>query len=152
MGTQFQPRDKVFEEKVRDSFHRQQAMKLVNASLGAIRPGEVEIEFPFQPSLTQHHGFIHAGIVSTVLDSACGYAAFSLMPEGAAVLTIEFKVHLLAPAKGQHFRAVGKVKKPGRTITVTEGELYVHSDGGPKLTATMTGTMMSVYDHDGITN
>ena len=95
-------------------------MKTVNASILAIRPGEIELEFPYQSNLTQQHGFIHAGIVSTVLDTACGYAAFSLMPENAAVLTIEFKVNLLSPAKGERFRAVGKVKKLGKNITVTE--------------------------------
>lgn len=110
------------------------------------------MEFPYQSSLTQHHGFVHAGIVSTVLDSACGYAAFSLMPKGAAVLTIEFKINLLSPAKGELFRAIGTVKKPGRNITVTEGELFSYVDGGQKLVATMVGTMMSIYDREGIEN
>ncbi len=127
-------------------------MKTVNASILAIKPGEVELEFPYQIGLTQQHGFIHAGIVSTVLDSACGYAAFSLMPEGAAVLTIEFKINLISPAKGELFRAVGKVKKPGRNITVTEGELFTDVYDGQKLVATMVGTIMSVYDREGIEN
>ena len=124
MKSQFEPSDEGYEAKVRESFNRQEIMKTVNVSILAIRPGEVELEFPYQVNLTQQHGFIHAGIVSTVLDSACGYAAFSLMPEGAAVLTIEFKINLLSPAKGKRFRAVGTVKKPGKNITVTQGELF----------------------------
>ena len=122
----------------------------MNASLVAVRPGEVELEFPYHTSLTQQHGFIHGGIVSTLLDSACGYAAFSLMAEKTAVLSIEFKVNLLSPAKGEHFRAIGKVKKRGRTITVTEGELFAYADGKQKLVATMVGTMMAIYDRAGM--
>ena len=85
-----------------------------------------------------------------MLDTACGYAAFSLMPDNAAVLTIEFKVNLLSPAKGERFRAVGKVKKPGKNITVTEGELISYEEGSQKLVATMVGTIMSVYYREGI--
>ncbi len=152
MELKFNPRDDEYEAKVRQSFNRQKIMKTVNASILSIRPGEVELEFPYQSSLTQQHGFIHAGIVSTVLDSACGYAAFSLMPEGAAVLTIEFKINFLSPAKGKLFKAVGIVKKPGRNITVTEGELFTCTDGEQKLVATMVGTIMSVYDRDDVKN
>ncbi|UCD81333.1 MAG: PaaI family thioesterase, partial [Desulfobacterales bacterium] len=133
-----------------ESFNRQEVMKTIQASIIAVRAGEVELEFPYQLNLTQQHGFIHAGIVATVLDSACGYAAFSLLPENAAVLTIEFKVNLLSPAKGERFRAVGKVKKAGKNITVTEGELFSYSAEGQKLAATMLGTIMAVYDRDGI--
>ena len=125
-------------------------MQTVGASLTSIAPGEVVIEFPFDSSLTQQHGFIHAGIVSTVLDSACGYAAFSLMPANAAVLTIEFKINLLSPAEGDRFEAVGKVKKPGRSITVAEGEIYAHQGNGKKLVASMVGTLMAVFDRDQI--
>ena len=125
-------------------------MKTINASVLDIRPGEIELEFPYQSNLTQQHGFIHAGIVSTVLDTACGYAAFTLMPENAAVLSIEFKVNFLSPAKGERFRAVGKVRKPGRNITVTEGELFSHIEDEQKLVATMVGTMMSVYGREDI--
>ena len=152
MNSQFEPSDAGYKEKVIESFNRQEVMKTVNASILNIRPGEIELEFPFQASLTQQHGFIHAGIVSTVLDSACGYAAFSLMPENAAVLTIEFKLNLLSPAKGERFRAIGRVKKPGKNITVTEGELFSYSEGEQKLIAVMVGTIMSVYDREGIEN
>lgn len=125
-------------------------MQTVGASLVRIAPGEVVIEFPFDAKLTQQHGFIHAGIVSTVLDSACGYAAFSLMPADAAVLTIEFKINLLSPAQGERFEAIGKVKKPGRNITVTEGEIYAQQGNNRKLVASMVGTMMAVFDRDQI--
>ena len=152
MNSQFEPKDAGYKEKVIESFKRQEVMKTLNASVQTVRPGEVELKLPYQQNLTQQHGFIHAGIVSTVLDSACGYAAFSLMPEKAAVLTIEFKINLLAPAKGDWFRAVGKVKKSGKNITVTEGALFSYADGQEKLVATMVGTIMSVYDHDGIEN
>jgi uncharacterized protein (TIGR00369 family) len=149
MSSQFKP-SAGYKEKIIKSFNRQGMMKTIHASILAIRPGEIELEFPYQSNLTQQHGFIHAGIVSTVLDTACGYAAFSLMPDNAAVLTIEFKVNLLSPAKGERFRAVGRVKKPSNTITVTEGELFSQVAGGQKLVATMVGTIMSVYDREGI--
>jgi len=135
-----------------DSFDRQTAMKTVGASIMKVSAGEVSIQFPFDPDLTQQHGFIHAGIVSTVLDSACGYAAFSLMPDDAAVLTIEFKINLLSPAQGEWFEAIGRVKKPGRNITVTEGELYAHQGDTQKMVASMVGTMMAVYGRDQIDN
>ena len=142
--------DDNYKIKVVESFQRQEVMKTLNASILDIRPGEIELEFPHQQKLTQQHGFIHAGIISTVLDSACGYAAFSLMPEDAAVLTIEFKINLLSPAKGHRFKAIGKVKKPGKNITVTEGELFAYSENGEKLVATMVGTIMAVYGREDI--
>ena len=150
MSDQFKPKNPDFEQRVVDSFNRQNAMQTVGASLTRVAPGEVVIQFPFNSSLTQQHGFIHAGIVSTVLDSACGYAAFSLMPDNAAVLTIEFKVNLLSPAQGEWFEAIGAVKKPGRNISVTEGELYAYQGGSRKLVASMVGTMMAVFDRDRI--
>ncbi len=150
MKSKFKPADENFETRVRESFSRQEVMKTVNASIVNVQAGEVELEFPFLANLTQQHGFIHAGIVSTVLDSACGYAAFSLMPKDAAVLTIEFKTNLLSPAKGDRFRAVGSVKKPGRNITVTEGELFACQDGKEKLVASMVGTIMSVYNREDV--
>ncbi|MFU0507698.1 PaaI family thioesterase [Pseudaminobacter sp. NGMCC 1.201702] len=140
-----------YEERVRASFARQQAMATVGASLTLVTPGIIEIEMPYSAALTQQHGFLHAGIISTVLDSACGYAAYSLMPEDAAVLTIEFKVNLLAPGKGERFLFRGSVTKPGRTIVVADGQAYAFAaDGEAKLIATMTGTMMTVLGRDGI--
>ena len=140
-----------FEERVRSSFERQQAMATIGAELTSVTPGTVEIEMPYSSALTQQHGFLHAGIISTALDSACGYAAFSLMPENAGVLTIEFKVNLLAPGKGERFLFRGSVTKPGRTIVVADGQAYAFAaDGEAKLIATMTGTMMAVAGRQGV--
>jgi uncharacterized protein (TIGR00369 family) len=143
--------DADFEERVRASFERQNAMRTLGAELTLVRPGTIEIEMPFSESLTQQHGFLHAGVISTALDSACGYAAFSLMPADATVLTIEFKVNLLAPGKGERFLFRGSVTKPGRTIIVADGQAYALGASGPaRLIATMTGTMMTVTGRHGI--
>ena len=146
----FEPRDPDYVQRVRASFERQAAMRTLGASLAAVRPGQVEITLPWSEPLTQQHGFLHAGMVSTALDSACGYAGFSLMPANAAVLTIEFKINLLAPAKGETFRMVGNVIKPGRTVTVCEGQAYAIEDGHEKLIATMGCTLMAVIGRDNI--
>src|SRR5690606_20176818 len=140
----FEPASEDFELRIRESFARQQAMRTIGASLTRILPGIIEIEMPFSPTLTQQHGFLHAGIVSTALDSACGYAAYSLMPANAAVLTIEFKINLLAPGRGERFLFRGEVTKPGRTIVVSDGRAYAIGEDGPVLIASMTGTMMNV--------
>jgi len=146
---QFKISDPNYKQKVIDSFNRQDVMHTINAKLLDVQPGFVEISFPYSKSLTQQHDFIHAGIVSTVIDSACGYSAFSLMPEDAGILTIEFKVNLLSPAKGDWFQAIGKVKKPGRTITVAEGEMFAYQGEDKKLIATMVGTLMTMNDPSG---
>ncbi len=142
--TDFVVRSPDYERRVRDSFARQGVMGTLGARLQRVQPGEVEITLDWAPGLTQQHGFLHAGVVSTALDSACGYAGFTLMAPDAAVLTIEFKVNLLAPARGQHFRMVGRVVKPGRTITVTEGQAFAIDDGRETLVATMGATLMAV--------
>ncbi|GLS33636.1 uncharacterized domain 1-containing protein [Mesorhizobium albiziae] len=143
--------DPNFEDRVRSSFARQSAMMTLGAELTLVTPGIIEIEMPYSMALTQQHGFLHAGIISTALDSACGYAAFSMMPANAAVLTIEFKVNLLAPGRGERFLFRGSVTKPGRTIIVADGQAYAFgADGEAKLIATMTGTMMTVVGRDGI--
>ena len=118
-----------YEQRVRDSFGRQGAMGLLGAVLGRIEPGTVEIELPFRPELTQQHGFFHAGMVATVADSAGGYAAYSVFPADASVLTVEFKVNLIAPADGERVRAVGQVIRSGRTLTVCELRAYVYKSG-----------------------
>jgi uncharacterized protein (TIGR00369 family) len=146
----FLPRTPDFEQRVRDSFARQGVMGTLGAQLLRVEPGVVEIGLDWAPGLTQQHGFLHAGVVSTALDSACGYAGFSLMAADAAVLTIEFKINLLAPAKGQRFRMVGTVLKPGRTITVAEGQAYAIDNGQEKLIATMGCTLMAVTGRDTI--
>ena len=146
------PADELFAKRTRDSFARQPAMQTLGATLQAVSPGAVTIAMPHHPSLTQQHGFVHAGMLATALDSACGYAAFTLMPADAAVLTIEFKINLLAPARGPLFRFEGQVVKPGRTITVVDGRAYQHAadDSETKLVATMTATIMTVLGRDGL--
>ena len=139
-----------FDYRVQSSFAKQSVMKLIGAELIKILPGEVEILLPFRHDLTQQHGFLHAGIITAIVDSACGYAALSLMPAGASVLTVEFKVNLLAPAKGERFVARGKVVKPGRTITVCSGEVFALGSEEPKLVATMTATMMTLQGRPGV--
>lgn len=125
-------------------------MQSMQIALARVEPGLVELTMPYQTAFTQQHGFVHAGVISTALDSACGYAAFSLMPAEAAVLSVEFKVNLLAPAKGDSFRFLAQVLKPGRTITVVEAKAYAISDEQEKLVASMNGTMMSLIDRAGI--
>lgn len=139
-----EPRDPQFAQRVRESFVRQGAMHTLGARLVLLEPGAVDIELDWAQALTQQHGFLHAGMVSTALDSACGYAAFTLMPADTAVLTIEFKINLLAPAQGESFRMEGRVLKPGRTITVSEGRAYALHGGQEKLVATMGCTLMTV--------
>lgn len=146
----FKPKDIGYAERVRASFARQGAMVTLGATLAEVGPGRAVIELPWAQALTQQHGFLHAGMVAAALDSACGYAGFSLMPADAAVLTIEYKINLLAPARGQRFRMEGAVVKPGRTITVTEGRAYAIDDGQQELIATMACTLMAVTGRDGI--
>jgi uncharacterized protein (TIGR00369 family) len=145
MSSQFDPRDPEFKARVTQSFGEQTVMQTIGASLVSVAPGQVEIELPYDRALTQQDGFMHAGISSTILDSACGYAAFSLMAPKARVLTIEFKVNLLAPAAGTRFRAVGKVRKPGRSVFVAEGDLYAESAEDSRLIATMSATLMAIF-------
>lgn len=148
--TGFDPKDPAYADRVRASFDRQDAMRTIGATLAAVEAGRVAIELPWAQALTQQHGFLHAGMVAAALDSACGYAGFSLMPADAAVLTIEYKINLLAPAKGERFRMEGLVIKPGRTVTVTEGKAYAIDDGREKLIATMACTLMAVFGREGI--
>jgi uncharacterized protein (TIGR00369 family) len=135
-----------FQEAVRDSFAAQQLMATIGARLTRVGAGEIEIRVPFRQDLTQQHGFLHAGVVTSALDSACGYAAFSLMPEGVGVLTLEFKTNLLAPAKGEELIARGRVLRAGRTITVCQAEASMLTAGAEKLVATMLATMMTIRD------
>ena len=137
-----------FVDRVRQSFAKQGAMATIGAELTLVEPGAVDICLDWAAGLTQQHGFLHAGMLSTALDSACGYAGLTLMPMDAAVLTIEFKINLLAPAKGQRFRMEGRVIKPGRTIIVTEGRAYAIDEGREKLIATMGCTLMCVQGRD----
>jgi uncharacterized protein (TIGR00369 family) len=147
----FQAKDPNFAERVRASFARQRMMHTLGVEIVRIDPGEIELAMPYGAAFTQQHGFIHAGIMATVLDSACGYAAFSLMPADAAVLTVEFKTNLLAPAKGERFLFRAHVVKPGRTLTVSDGRAFAIDSGGEeRLVASMNGTLMAVYDRPNI--
>ena len=131
--TKFEPRDPDFIAKVRDSFSRQTAMQTLGAALGSIEPGVVEIEMPFRADFTQQHGFVHGGIITTILDSACGYAAF------------------LAPARGERFLARGEVVRPGATVTVCKGDVLAYDGGEEKLVATMLMTMMTMPNRPNLT-
>lgn len=143
-------RDPNYEQRVRDSFARQQFMATLGATLGRVEPGEVLIAVPFSAAFTQQHGFLHAGVVASVIDSACGYAALTLMEPGAGVMSVEFKVNLLQPAAGNRFVAVGRVVRAGRTITACQGELRAVQDDGEVVVAVLQGTMMTVRDREGI--
>ena len=140
--TSFQIRDADFERRVRESFARQRVMGLIGASLTRVEPGAVDIALPYRDDLTQQDGFIHAGILTTVADSARGYAAYTLMPAGSEVLSVEFKVNLLRPAAGEVFVAEARVLKAGKTLTVTKGDVYGRAAGETKLVATMLATMI----------
>lgn len=138
------PQNSEFERLVRESFERQRVMRTLGARLTGVAPGEVGIELSYSEALTQQHGFLHAGVVTAALDSACGYAAFSLMPAGAGVLSVEFKVNLLAPAKGDVLIARGRVLRAGRTISVCQAEGIMRSGSQETPIATMLATMMTV--------
>ena len=146
------PHDDGYAQRTRDSFARQAAMATLGASLESVEPGRVVLAMARKDSLTQQHGYIHAGMVACALDSACGYAAFTLMPDDAAVLTIEFKVNLIAPARGPRFRFEGVVIKPGRTISVVDGRATQHHEDGSneRLIATMTATIMTVRGREAL--
>ncbi|HYJ80261.1 MAG TPA: PaaI family thioesterase [Longimicrobiaceae bacterium] len=144
-----QPHDPGFEARVRDSFARQAAMRTIGAELAHVAAGEVDIRLPFRADLTQQHGFLHAGIVAAVADSACGYAALTLMPADAGVVSVEFKVNLLAPAAGDAFVARARVTRSGRTLSVCTADVYALRGGEERLVATMLGTMMALVDRPG---
>jgi uncharacterized protein (TIGR00369 family) len=136
------PADPNYEARVRASFAKQQFMATLGATMTTVQPGEVSIELPFRADLTQQHGFLHAGVVTSIIDSACGYAALTLMPPDRAVLSVEFKLNLIAPAQGATFQARGRVIRAGRTLTVCTGDLRVV--GSESIIAMMQATMMAV--------
>lgn len=145
----FEPRDPQFESRVRASFARQAFMRTLGVVLERVAPGQVELSLTANRELTQQHGFIHAGVVTSVMDSAAGYAALSLMDPGTAVLSVEFKVQLLAPARGSSFRGVGRVIRAGRTLTFVSGEFRAlprDSLREDEVVALLTGTMMTVRE------
>jgi uncharacterized protein (TIGR00369 family) len=141
--TDFRALNDDFAATVRRSFDRQGLMRLLGATLEDVQPGYVNIMLPYKEGLTQQHSYFHAGAITSVVDSACGYAALTLMPSDTEVLTIEYKVNFVAPARGEFAIARGHVLKPGRTVTVCQGEVLVVQDGVEKLCATMLATMIS---------
>lgn len=138
------PIDPNFEQRIRASFGRQGLINTLNGKIAYISPGELHIEAPFDERYTQQDGFLHAGIITTLMDSACGYAAYTLMPADSRVLSVEFKVNFLHPARGERFRAEGRVAKSGRTITVCEGKLIAIHNGQGTLVALMQATMICI--------
>src|SRR4249919_2685904 len=134
--------DTVAPEVVAANFARQPAMTLIGALILVLEPGRVEVSFPFRPELTQQNGFIHAGIITTAADSACGYAALSSMPEGSEVLSVEFKVNLLRPAAGERFVARATVLRPGKTLTAVRADVFAFIGEKQRLIAAMQGTMI----------
>ena len=144
MPKNFTPPDPNYETRIRASFAKQSAMRTIGATIGDVHPGKVKIELPYSEDITQQDGFIHAGIITTIVDTACGYAAYTLMPADSRVLSVEFKVNLISPAIGERFVAIGKVIKAGRTLTICQGEVLAFKDDRSKLVAMMQATMITV--------
>jgi len=140
----FEPRDPDFEARVRRSFALQGLLQTLGATLERVAPGQVDVGLPFGRHLAQQHGYLHAGATISIVDVACGYAALTLMPPGAAVLTAELKVNLLSPAEGERFLARGRVLKPGRTLTVCQGDVFALRGGEERHVAAMLATMAVV--------
>jgi uncharacterized protein (TIGR00369 family) len=134
----------AFEKKVRDSFARQSFMTTIGAQMTSVGRGSVEIRFPFSSSLTQQNGFVHAGAVTSIMDSACGYSAMSVAPEKADILSVEFKVNLMAPAIGESFVARASVKRAGKRLAICTADAFAIHQGHEKLIATMLATMMNI--------
>lgn len=146
------PRDPDFAARVRTSFARQQLMHTLGVELTRIAAGECELVMPFDAAFAQQHGFLHAGTLTAVVDSACGYAALSLMAPGAAVMSVEFKVNLLAPAAGEHLIARARVVRSGRTLTVVAGEGFMRTGATERHVFTMLATMMAVQGRAGVSD
>jgi uncharacterized protein (TIGR00369 family) len=144
------PKDPSFEARVRGSFSKQGLMETLGAFIGSVAPGSVEIVLVPTPAVSQQHGFVHAGAVASIADSAAGYAALTLMPPGAGVLTAEFKINLLAPAIGDRIVARGKVVKAGRTLTLAQTDVFAEREGQEKLVAMLTATLMTIEGRPGV--
>lgn len=142
----------AIEERIRSSFARQGLMATLGASLGNVAPGRVEIILVPGPAVSQQHGFVHAGAVSAIADSAAGYAGLSLMPPGRGVLTTEFKINLVAPALGDRIIARGEVVKSGRTLTLAQAKVFAEAGGKEKLVALLTATLMAIEGQEGVSD
>jgi uncharacterized protein (TIGR00369 family) len=140
----FEPKNPDYREAATATFAAQPVMRTLGISIARLEPGEVDLVMDYAADLTQQNGFVHAGIITAGLDNACGIAAFTLVPAGAGVLTVEFKTNLLAPAKGKRFFFRAAVVKPGRTLTFCEARAFAEEDGRETLIATMTATMMAL--------
>jgi uncharacterized protein (TIGR00369 family) len=140
----FEPKNPDYRAIAAATFDRQHAMQSLGISISRLEAGEVDLSMSYAPAWTQQNGFIHAGIITAGLDTACGIAAFTLMPPGCDILTVEFKTNLLAPAKGERFAFRAHVVKPGRTLTVCEARAFAQAGGSETLIATMTGTLMAL--------
>jgi uncharacterized protein (TIGR00369 family) len=138
----FQATNPIFVQEIKESFAKQTVMALIGGELTRVEPGVIEITLPYRTDLTQQHGYIHAGVITTIADSACGYAAYTLMPQGSDVLAVEFKVNLMRPAKGETFVARAEVIKSGRTLTVVRADVHALTGEQRELIAIMQGTMM----------
>lgn len=141
----FQASDPEFAARVRGSFQRQAAMGLIGAEIAVLTPGHCEIRLPFRPDLSQQHGYFHGGIIGMIADSAGGYAAYTLMPADSSVLTVEYKMNLLAPGDGELLIAVGQVLRAGRNLVVSRAEVYAVKAGGEVHCATMQQTLMTMH-------
>ena len=151
-GPRHVARDPDFEARVRASFAKQPMMETLGATLDEVEPGRVTIVMPPAPHILQQHGFVHGGAVAAIADSAAGYAALSLMPKGAGVLTTEFKINLLAPASGDRLVATGMVIRAGRSLTVAMAEVHSETAGALKLVALLTASMMTIEGRDGVSD
>lgn len=144
-STTFQSRDPDFEQRVRDSFVRQQVMSFLGATLDDVAPGYTQISLPYRPELSQQHGFFHGGIVGTIADSAAGYAGYTLMAADASVLTVEYKLNLLAPADGDRLIARGRVIRPGKNLVITKADVFVSRNGAERQCAVLLQTLMCMH-------
>ncbi|WP_394828981.1 PaaI family thioesterase [Pendulispora albinea] len=144
--------DSTLDARIRESFAKQGLMQTLGATIVEVAPGAVTIALAASPSISQQHGFVHAGAVASIADTAAGYAALTLMPPTAGVLTVEFKINLMAPAKGDTILARGRVVKSGRTITVSQTEVVAVSSGEEKTVALLVATMMCIEGRAGIAN
>ena len=145
------PADPDFEIRIRASFARQNFMNTLGAQLDRVAPGEIDIRLPIRAGLSQQHGFVHAGAVAAIADSACGYAAASLAPADSGVLAVEFKINLLAPAAGEYLIARARVVRAGRTLTVCQAEVAATTEEKERTVAVMTATIMNVHGRPDVT-
>lgn len=147
----FDPVDEFFADRIHKSFDRQGLMETLGATLTSVRAGQVEIEMPYKDALSQQHGFFHAGGIASIVDTAGGFAGASLFGPDDGVLTVEFKLNLMSPADGERLIAIGKVVKSGRSLTVTQGEVFIEKAGKRKLCALMQQTLMRIVNRPEIT-